>query len=335
MRSARPVHRRARTAVVLLLLWQCVACGGKSPSGPTSSPSTPAGEAYLRAILALMQENSVNRLRIDWTSFQSQVLAKAPNAATIADTYPAIQLALQLLDDHHSFYVKPNNSGGISNPSAPAGCNVALVDDPAVPADIGYVRIAAFAGANPQNFATTIQDAIRARDAANLAGWIVDLRGNGGGNMWPMIAGVGPVLGVGTLGYFVLPTGGREPWAYAAGAAYLNGNVVVTVAGTYDLLKRDPRVAVLTDKRVISSGEAVAVAFRGRPNTRTLGTETCGLPSANSTYTLSDGATLVLTTGLDADRAQNVYNAPLPPDEVIADPTALVQRAIAWLRSGS
>ena len=33
------------------------------------------------------------------------------------------------------------------------------------------------------------------------------LRGNGGGNMWPMIAGVGPLLGEGPLGYFIGPIG--------------------------------------------------------------------------------------------------------------------------------
>jgi len=330
------IVRRARTALVAALLAQAVACGGSSPASPTgSSSSSQAGDAYLRAILALMQNNSVNRLRIDWPAFQSQVLAKAPNAATIADTYPAIELALQLLDDHHSIYAKANNAGFITSPSSPTGCSIATVDDPAVPADIGYVRVASFSGANPQAFAVSIQDAIRARDAATLAGWIVDLRGNTGGNMWPMLAGIGPVLGTGTAGYFVLAGGAAEPWAYAAGGAYLNGNVVVSAPGFYDLLRRDPRVAVLTDKRVVSSGEAIAVAFRGRPNTRTLGTETCGVTIANSSYTLTDGGVLSLTTALFADRKQNAYNAPLPPDEVITDPSALVQRAIAWIRSGS
>lgn len=39
------------------------------------------------------------------------------------------------------------------------------------------------------------------------AGWIVDLCGNGGGNMWPIIAGVGSVLGDDLLGFFISPTG--------------------------------------------------------------------------------------------------------------------------------
>ena len=37
----------------------------------------------------------------------------------------------------------------------------------------------------------------------DLLRWIVDLRGNYGGNIWPMIAGVGPVLGEGIIGWIV------------------------------------------------------------------------------------------------------------------------------------
>ena len=88
-----------------------------------------------------MQANSVNRLRIDWASFQSQVLAKAPNASTIPETFPAITLALGLLEDHHSFYLTPNNAGVIGNPSFPTGCGIPAAEDPAVPADVGYVRV--------------------------------------------------------------------------------------------------------------------------------------------------------------------------------------------------
>lgn len=61
-------------------------------------------------------------------------------------------------------------------------------------------------------------------DAPDLVGWIVDLRGNGGGNMWPMIAGVGPVLGEGTAGAFVDPDDNVTLWGYANGASIADGS---------------------------------------------------------------------------------------------------------------
>ena len=50
-----------------------------------------------------------------------------------------------------------------------------------------------------------IQDQIKIMDHPYNIGWIVDLRGNGGGNMWPMLAGIGPILGEGIAGYFIDP----------------------------------------------------------------------------------------------------------------------------------
>jgi C-terminal processing protease CtpA/Prc len=107
------------------------------------------------------------------------------------------------------------------------------------------------------------------------------------------------------------------------------------VSNKYVLRRANPRVAVLTDNNVASSGEATAVAFRGRPNTRTFGTPTCGVPSGNSQFVLEDSAQLYLTTSRDADRTRHEYDGPLPPDETISDSNALVARAIAWLRSGA
>jgi hypothetical protein len=136
-------------------------------------------------------------------------------------------------------------------------------------------------------FANAIQAVLRDRDRDGLAGWIVDLRGNGGGNMWSMVAGLGPVLGEGLVGYFIDPLGQRIPWEYRHPSSFNGGTAVVTVTSPYTLRRPMPRVAVLTDVRIASSGEATAIAFRGRPNTRSFGEPTCGLSTANQGFTLS------------------------------------------------
>ena len=183
-------------------------------------------------------------------------------------------------------------------------------------------------------FATRIQDSIRARDVGDLVGWIVDLRGNTGGNMWPMVAGVGPVLGEGVAGYFIDPDGVATMWEYRGGASWLEGSPLQRVAAPYALRREDPRVAVLTDNGVASSGEAVAVSFRQRPGTRTFGSATCGLSTANLAYALSDGARLVLTVAVMADRKRTPYGAALQPDELITTADRVVERAVAWLIDG-
>src|SRR5688500_18114760 len=60
------------------------------------------------------------------------------------------------------------------------------------PPNLGDVKVGAFSGSTAEAaaFANAIQNTIRVADRDDLIGWIVDLRGNGGGNMWPMIAGL-------------------------------------------------------------------------------------------------------------------------------------------------
>lgn len=281
-----------------------------------------------------MRSNSIKRLTMDWDGFSSRVLAAGATAQSIPETFPAIRLALELINDGHSSYRASNGTTIFHRVKT---CTASGAGTPSLPADIGYVKVTSFSGSGGDmtTFANGIQQQIRDRDTASLAGWIVDLRGNGGGNMWPMLAGVGPVLGEGLAGFFIGPTGVATRWEYADGGAS-SGNVVVARADNpYHVLRADPRVAVLVDNGVASSGEATFIAFIGRANTRTFGVPTCGLSTANAGFALSDGASLNLTVSTMADRTRRAYGDVVTPDEVIASDADMVARAIAWLRSGT
>lgn len=155
-----------------------------------------------------------------------------------------------------------------------------------IPATIGYVRVTSFGGTSDQAlaFADAIQATIRAADHDSIVGWVVDLRSNGGGNMWPMIAGIGPIFGEGLAGYFIGPAGLESTWEYRSGASWSGGVRAQSVTMPYALRKERPKVAVLTDNGIGSSGEATLIAFLQRPNTRTFGTAPCGLSTANQGF---------------------------------------------------
>ena len=102
--------------------------------------------------------------------------------------------------------------------------------------------------------------------------------------MWPMLAGVGPILGEGLAGFFVGPDGTIVPWSYTNGISFLDATVQVRVTDPYELINPDPKVAVILDQLVASSGEAIAVSFLGRPNTKTFGSNTCGLSTVNKQF---------------------------------------------------
>lgn len=294
------------------------------------SPASTASQTFIDQLTTYMQANSINRKTIDWVDFKKQVNAKAQGANTIADTYPAIQLALTLLGDHHSVYTSAQGNSIVGT----SLLNCSDSSPAAVPtsAAIGYVKITTFSGSGSvaTTFAQTIQDKIKQADSDSIRGWIVDLRGNLGGNMWPMLAGIGPILGEGLAGYFIDPDGHASNWSYQQGTALLDQTALTKVPNPYKLRNVNPKVAVLTNRSTASSGEAIAIAFKGRNQTRSFGTPTCGLSTANVSFMFSDGAVLILTQSTMVDRSRMPYGKPVEPDESSYSSTA-VDNAVAWL----
>ena len=142
--------------------------------------------------------------------------------------------------------------------------------------------------------------------------------------MWPMV-GIGTVLGEGDAGKFVDPDGTQIPWFYKAGKAGTRlptGQESIIASNQTEPFAFSPlpAVAVLFDRGTASSGESVAIAFAGRAREHSFGEHTAGFTTANSQYTLSDGAVIYLSTSVVADRTGKLYHDGLDPDVVIAEP---------------
>jgi carboxyl-terminal processing protease len=333
----------------------CVAaCGSSDASDPGPTSNAPRTSAvatnYMTSALNIMQGASINRYKINWPTFRTEALARIAGATTTADTYTGLRATLVALGDRHSFFSPPGSSSIMSNvPGTMSVASLGMLVDPSgrvLPNGLGYVSIPSFSGSGAQAtaFADKLQDVVKTVDLSRPCGWIVDLRDNPGGNMWPMIAGIGPVLGAGDLGFFVDPDSVKQVWFYRGGAAGVRlrdgrESIVQTVSGVYGLAGPPPPVAVIYGSRTASSGEAVAVAFRARPLTRSFGTPTAGLSTANAGYQLSDGGTIFLTVAVDGDRSGKLYGDVLSPDQPatwnVIDPTSAsdgaAQAASAWL----
>ncbi|SHK16850.1 Peptidase family S41 [Hymenobacter psychrotolerans DSM 18569] len=219
---------------------------------------------------------------------------------------------------------------GLETPSAKQPL---LYPDEPVPGDIGYIRIPWVVGSQEKldAYITRVQAQIKERDKPELKGWVVDLRGNMGGNMWPMLVGAGPILGEDTLGYFIDSDNAHTAWRYEKGKALLDGNTQAETAKYYTLQSANPVVAVLTDTLTASSGEAVAVAFKARKHTRSFGAGTCGVSTSRSRFYLSDGSVFLLTTAVFADRRLARYGHSIAPDEPL-ESSEVVPRAVRWIR---
>ncbi len=325
-------HRREIRSGKILLITYCVLSLLLTTCSDDNPPSISAdAENFLNEVLEIMEGNSINKKTIDWNDFRKKVFDKVPGAKTIEDTYPGIQQALVMLGDNHSSYLKPDGNGIYVGTIS---CQKQTISTPVLPDNIGYIKINSFSGSEVQGtaFANSIRDEIKSQDNASLKGWIVDLRSNGGGNMWPMIAGAGPILGEGIAGYFINADGVETTWSYSDGSSMAGGNIIAQVSEPYELIVPNPKVAVLLDNGIASSGEVMAISFIGRKNTKSFGAPTCGLSTANTVYTLNNSGRLVLTTAHLADRSKKTYGVPVTPDQ-ISNNQNIIQHAVEWIEN--
>jgi hypothetical protein len=321
---------------------------------------SPAAAKYLESTLAIMQEHFYQKARIDWPELRRETLAQAGGAQSPVDTYPAIRFALAKLGDHHSYLqLTPEltrqetaRQPKLADPSAmpkpyyrprvfpfPSPFRTRRVPEsamiPHAPVALAIIVVPSFAGSRGEvdEYATNVQRAIAERLAEKPCGWVVDLRGNGGGNIWAMLAGVGPILGEGNLG--------KSPRYYENGKAGVrddkeNPDYAKSNAPAVHLASAPP-VAVLIDRDTGSSGEGIAIDFEARPETRLFGEFTFGAATATFPYELSDGATLYLVIGAMRDRSGKEYPDGVPPDqEVVSEATIIttdpvVHAASEWL----
>ena len=155
-----------------------------------------------------------------------------------------------------------------------------------------------------------------AAESAGTCGYIVDLRRNPGGNMWPALLGLQPLLGDGVVGAFRTRDGTLSRWRLDAAHAGIEGTVVVESAQSPAASGAASKpVAVLLGTGTASAGEAIAIAFRDRAGTRSFGWHTAGLTTANAGFHLSDDATLYVAVAQMTDRRGNDYLPYVTPDE--------------------
>lgn len=302
----------------------------------TRPPPSAAARHYLDAALDLLERHSVRRNAIEWPALRAAAARQLRGAATPADAYLAVRYALGRLGDHHSYLLDPERSATLdAEPvsNARTGRRALAPRGRMLDGGVAYLWLPGFAGGSPAaqvEFAEALQDSIRRLDAA-ACGWIVDLRENSGGNVWPMLLGLGPLMGDGVAAAAVYPDGRSVPLWYRGGRVGLGEYVQLRVTAPYRTLREAPTVAVLLGSRTASSGEIVAAAFRGSAKHRFFGAPTRGLATGNKTFVLADGATLVLTVAATSDRTGALVLGPLEPDEAVAEPAA-ADAAAEWLR---
>ena len=278
---------------------------------------------------------------VDWVAVRREAESTLSRARSYADTHAYLAEVLTQAGGRHSHLIPAGARRGVSaeaaealGPPLPTGRLLQAAGQPPV----GYLKLPRLSGGRREArdyvaAGAKLLDSLAASEP-KPHGWIVDLRYNVGGNMWPMIAVAAPLLPDGVLGRFVLADGNILDWSMDRGHALLGRKVMSRSRSALPRLTGAP-IAVLTSRFTASAGEAVVVAFRGQPGVRIFGAPTAGFTTGNCTRVLRDGSRLVITMSHYADRTGERFDGPIPVDQLIIDnsPDARVLAALAWIRA--
>ena len=341
------------------------AIAGHASAMAQDAPPAFDAQARVTEALAAVRPIAMNRDRVDWVAVEAHARELAATAKDTIDLLPAYHLIVWSLGDNHSQIITTDaqvdewirrNKRDRYLPDTPRRRRAVSeftrrpvsgqqLDLPG-PGVARLVVVPAFLGDDADNaFATSITEALGG--AGGECGYVVDLRGNTGGNMFPMVTGLWPLLGEG-YGFPAIAGPGLEDSRVTLEGGQMVGyatpdaapevfNALPVWRSGHDLSQLP--VAVLIDQIVGSSGEGTAIALRGRDNTRFFGEKTYGVASANEVLTLSDGMRLAVTVAYLKDSAGRTYPDGIPPDEPVptgpgsaTDPDdAVVEAAKAWL----
>ncbi len=286
----------------------------------TESAASNSVSAYdmLDHAISVIRANALNANRVDWKAEQKSLLTPDLKNLPAPEAYSRIQKVLSALEDRHS---------SVQAPRVASTYRAGAVATQAVEArqmqGIGYLLVPGLRGSDAnagEAFSAQLCGHIGRLAKSASKGWIIDLRNNTGGNMWPMIKGLRPLLGDADIGAFRDRNGVVTAWHSQPSKA-----CSIDLSGS--------AVAVLVGPRTASSGEAVAVAFRARADTRFFGQPTAGLSTANQSFALPDGGVIALTTAVFLDRSGEAYPQGIGPENLVPHDQDAIAAAAAWLRT--
>lgn len=297
-------------------------------------PSKIARE-YVGKAMDTISIHSLRRDSLNIDSLLETALCIAGPAENQSDCHLAVSYLLQSIGDQHSFFMNPEEVKGWESGSNEMQ-TILLPHE--IIKNCGYILVPAFHGGNTTqilDYADSMQSVIQNLSASNIKGWIIDLRENTGGNMEPMIAGLGPLFDSGSLGSLVDVNRNKDSWKYQNGTYFWESESLVSVSSPV-VLSDDLPKAVLIGPQTGSSGEIVAISFIGNRKTKTFGQPTWGLTTGNGAFDLPDGARMMLASTIMADRNGNLYLQSIKPDSLIEDnkkddEDAVLNAAINWI----
>jgi carboxyl-terminal processing protease len=274
------------------------------------NPIDPLGKESIEQAVVHLKTQALNGKLVNWDTPLRQALAKAGPEFRRAEVTAAISHLVSLLNENHSSYLNPKSAAALEKEpttmigldSGPWPFATQFVDG------VPLIRVDGFISMNDKavmKAARELQNAIAIGLKQNPCGFILDLSGPQGGNMYPNLIGLYPFL---TQSYFEWEDRDTnrtkvpflESWKMSQLDSIIN--------------PKSTKIAVLIGPKTASAGEFVTIALKHNPNVFTVGQETADFTTANVPLPLPNKGILVLSVAHMVDYQSKAHRGPVVPD---------------------
>jgi C-terminal processing protease CtpA/Prc len=279
---------------------------------------------FIDKSIDLIKENSIHTENLDL--IKHELYNKSKNVNSLNEIPPFYEEVFKLLNDHHgSLTYKGKNYGWIKNSST---TNFYLkqkiktekkVISKVLDKKIGYIRIPGnsdFAFKKVDSISNDIVSHLNSINSSKIKGWIIDLRLNTGGNMYPILLGLKEFIGTDLVfgGFKNSKNELTGEWQIKAGKMQIDGIELTRTSNLNYPIKENIPVVILISPYTASAGEMTTISMIGRKNTYLVGELTADYTTAVQGFKINEYAGLNLSTDYVIDRNQKIYKNNIQPD---------------------
>lgn len=292
------------------------------------SVSTSARSYFIQAFDSI-KKYSLRRNQVNIDSVENYYFRQIHDTMPLKYAYHFLREAATAIDRHSDFY-RPaivRQRGLRPDP-------LYTFRGKMLAARYAYVEIrgcAALDSASAKDYSDSLASLTRNLLANEPAGLIIDLRGNSGGNMYPMLGGLASLLGEGILGYDLFPDGHKEPWYITWHDSEPGRADSLGLLDSVHFVDKKPRMAVLCGPGTASGGEGLLLSFRGANEVLVIGEPTYGVPTSNRMVFMPDSGMINITVSYMTDRNGEYSDGPIAPDLLMQDPQRIFEEAYRWI----
>lgn len=285
------------------------------------------------SIYTFMKFNSATRDRVHWEREDERFRVCMQAARSAEDTVNCLVGVLAALNDVHSSIqfngkryahyapMEESERQRLYQWMSKAQSLSGKVKAAMLPGKIAYLRVPGYSLYDPAQIHTAAQglrDSLLSLAVQKPRGYLIDLRFNTGGNLYPMLAGLSPLLGTGVVAQDVDADGAVvRHWRLAEGNLWLEDKACTWLPVYQGIDLSKAKVVVMLGPVTMSSGSITAVAFKQRPRTTFLGEPTAaGYTTSTNFFYFSPEVMLNFATHFVADRDRVIHDA-VQPDVLV------------------